>query len=116
MHGVLDQLDGFPVARFDDKVDALGLMGRGIDHLIAAEAPRPPRRKAPQPGDIQWLLDRTKKVKQVSECRGWLCIRGRGFEFLDLRLHLRNLRLQLAKLIDRGVIVLTLRGAPFSEA
>ena len=65
----LNQLDGFAVARFDDVVDVMGLMGRGLDQLMAAEAPPPPQKKAPQPGDIQWLLQRTRTTKPVSKYR-----------------------------------------------
>lgn len=70
VHRVLAQLDAFPIGRFDDAVDTFGLMGRGLDQLLAGEKPKSAEKKPPQPGDIQWLLDRTKQVKQVSKYRG----------------------------------------------
>lgn len=70
MPGLKAQLLGFPAAKFDDKVDVMGLIGRGLDAVQNGEEEEAAKPKAPQPGDIQWLLDRTKQVKQVSKYRG----------------------------------------------
>jgi len=66
----LAQLDAFPVGRFDDVVDVVGLMGRGLDQLLAGEKPPGDKKKAPAPGSIEWLLQRTQDVKKVSKYRG----------------------------------------------
>lgn len=66
---VLGQLEAFPVGRFDDAVDTMGLIGRGLDQLLAAEAPKSENKKPAAPGSIEWLLERTKEVKQVSKYR-----------------------------------------------
>jgi len=70
MPGLRSQLLGFPVAKFDDKVDVMGLIGRGLDAIQNGEPREENEVRVPQPGDIRWLLERTKKVKDVSKYRG----------------------------------------------
>lgn len=64
------QLLSFPGGSFDDAVDVMGLIGRGIDAIQPAEPPAADRPKPPEPGSVAWLMARTNKPKEVSKYRG----------------------------------------------
>jgi len=64
------QLLGFPAGSFDDAVDVVSLVGRGIDTLQPAEDFSRPKKPAPKPGSMEWLLQRTQEAKEVSKYRG----------------------------------------------
>lgn len=52
---VIDQLVKFPGARFDDKADVCGLIGRGIDKMTDAHVPLPQSRPLLVPFTEKWL-------------------------------------------------------------
>jgi hypothetical protein len=63
---VLDQLVGFPTAKHDDKVDVLGLLGRGIDAMLEAAVPSVDERKAGiVPFTAEWLEWEPPKADKV---------------------------------------------------
>jgi predicted phage terminase large subunit-like protein len=64
------QLLSFPAGKNDDGVDVMSLFGRGMDSLQNGEDTERPTRDEPQPGTIEWLMERTKREKQVSKYRG----------------------------------------------
>jgi predicted phage terminase large subunit-like protein len=65
------QLLGFPAAKFDDKVDVLSLIGRGIEKLQNGEEEKVVKvEKAEDPTSMEWLLKRTATEKIVSKYRG----------------------------------------------
>lgn len=64
------QLLQFPAGRFDDKVDVMGLFGRGLDSLQDGEDEKPQKKLDDDPGTMAWLLKRTQEVKQRSKYRG----------------------------------------------
>lgn len=63
---VLDQLVGFPTAKHDDKVDVLGLLGRGIDAMLEAAIPSVDERKVGiVPFTAEWLEYEAPKAPKV---------------------------------------------------
>lgn len=70
MPALKSQLLAFPAGKFDDKVDVMGLFGRGLDALQNGELPEEEKPAPPQPGTMEWLLQRTKQQKTVSKYRG----------------------------------------------
>ena len=52
---VIDQLVGFPGARYDDAADVCGLIGRGIDKMTEAHVPTVQSRPMLIPYSAQWL-------------------------------------------------------------
>lgn len=52
---VIDQLCKFPGGKHDDAVDVCGLLGRGIDKMVNASLPSPPRRDILVPFTERWL-------------------------------------------------------------
>ena len=41
------ELLSFPAGKYDDQVDALGLIGQLLDRITAGQKPKPPEQKAP---------------------------------------------------------------------
>lgn len=52
---LVDQLCMFPAAKYDDKVDVCGLIGRGLDQMRAAHVPAEESRKTLEPFTTAWL-------------------------------------------------------------
>lgn len=53
---LLDQLCGFPAAKYDDAADVCGLFGRGIDDMMAPHEPRAQAlRQGPKPFTGHWV-------------------------------------------------------------
>lgn len=53
---LVDQLCGFPAAKYDDAVDVCGLLGRGIDSMMRPYDPEArPERKGLKPFTAEWL-------------------------------------------------------------
>ena len=63
------QFLAFPAGRNDDAVDALGLIGRGLDMTQSAVEPAAKVRNEPKPGSIEWTLARTRDEKKASPYR-----------------------------------------------
>ncbi|MDV7398881.1 hypothetical protein RZS08_46165, partial [Arthrospira platensis SPKY1] len=51
---LVDQAVVFPYARFDDKVDVLGLIGRGVAKMLEGE-PTPTPEPVVKPFSAEWL-------------------------------------------------------------
>ena len=66
---LLSQCLRFPNTNEDDDVDVLSLLGRGIDTMMNATPEKPPRKPAPEPGTIEWVLANSKEQRQVSKYR-----------------------------------------------
>lgn len=64
------QLLGFPAAKFDDKVDVMGLFGRGLDALQNGDLPPEDKPPPPEPGSMEWVLQRTQQARERSKYRG----------------------------------------------
>lgn len=58
---VISQLVGFPAHRFDDCYDVCGLLGRGIDKMMAPEPPPPPEKRGVKPFTEEWLMAQEEK-------------------------------------------------------
>jgi predicted phage terminase large subunit-like protein len=52
---LVDQLCGFPAAKFDDAADVCGLIGRGVDAMMAPHAPYVQNRQVLRPFTAAWL-------------------------------------------------------------
>jgi predicted phage terminase large subunit-like protein len=52
---LVDQLCGFPAAKFDDAADVCGLIGRGVDAMMAPHAPSIQARQVLRPFTAAWL-------------------------------------------------------------
>lgn len=68
VNGLTSQLLKFPNGTFDDGVDVLSLLGRGLDTLRNATKP-PPRKPKMQEHTVEWLYETTKEVKEKSKYR-----------------------------------------------
>lgn len=69
VNGLTSQLLKFPNGTFDDGVDVLSLLGRGLDTLRNAKEDKADRKKAPEPGTIEWVYRNTREEKQKSKYR-----------------------------------------------
>lgn len=58
----------FPAGRYDDGVDVMSLIGRGLDSMRNAGKPTP-RKKPAEAGTIGWVYQRTKEEKTPSKYR-----------------------------------------------
>jgi predicted phage terminase large subunit-like protein len=65
---IQSQLMKFPNGTFDDAVDVLSLIGRGLDTLRNATAPKQ-RKKSIEQGTIAWVFANSKEVKEKSKYR-----------------------------------------------
>lgn len=65
---VMNQLLKFPGGTYDDDVDVLSLIGRGLDSMRNAGKPTP-RKKPVQSGTIEWVYQNSKEKKQPSKYR-----------------------------------------------
>lgn len=65
---VIDQLVGFPAARYDDAYDVCGLIGRGVDAMREGEPPPPPPEEPIKPFTERWLeyYDRKPQGRRIT--------------------------------------------------
>lgn len=68
VNGLTSQLLKFPNGTFDDGVDVMSLIGRGLDTLRNATIPRE-RKKPIETGTIEWVFAASKEVKEKSKYR-----------------------------------------------
>jgi predicted phage terminase large subunit-like protein len=62
------QMLSFPAGRYDDAVDVMGLIGRGLDSMRNAGIPKAEKSKI-EVGTIEWVYARTKETKEKSKYR-----------------------------------------------
>jgi len=67
---VISQLLKFNGGKYDDAVDVMGLLGRGLDSMRNAGKPKPPRKPPPEPDTVAWMLQNSEEPKKVSKYRG----------------------------------------------
>jgi hypothetical protein len=58
----------FPAAKYDDAVDVMGLIGRGLDSMRSAVIPSQ-RKKPLEVGTIEWVYRNTNEPKERSRYR-----------------------------------------------
>lgn len=66
---IVSQALRFPNTDDDDDVDVLSLLGRGLDSMVNATPPPAERKKAPEPGSMEWVLSRTREEAPRSKYR-----------------------------------------------
>lgn len=62
---LVEQLIGFPAARYDDAADVCGLLGRGVDKMAGAHVIMPPDRPTLKPFTGEWLEYEESSQNQV---------------------------------------------------
>lgn len=66
---LIRQMLMFPAGRYDDGVDVMSLIGRGLDTMRNATQTES-RKKPLQSGTIEWVYQNSKEIKSTSKYRG----------------------------------------------